>query len=206
MPEPARLYLITPVFADVAESALALERALATRVDCVLLRFTNAVARDDRAKIVARVQARGAAAMISGETREAARIGADGVHLVAKDPALFDALQALRPDGITGIGAIGSRDEAMTAGEREPDYLMFGEPRPDGFVPPLLTTLDHVRWWAEVFTVPCVAYAAALDDVWPLVDAGADFIALGDALWQDPRGPEAVLASLVGVLSRKAFA
>ena len=77
---------------------------------------------------------------------------------------------------------------AMTAGEADVDYLMFGEPRPDGYVPPLLTTLDQTRWWADIFNVPCVAYAATLDDVWPLVEAGAEFIALGDALWTDPRG------------------
>ena len=206
MSEPARLYLITPVVTDVADFAPLLAGALTTEVDCVLLRFADIVSRDERAKLVREVQARNAATLVAGEAREATRIGADGVHLAANDPALSDALRAVRPDGIVGVGAISSRDQAMTAGEREPDYLMFGEPRPDGFVPPLLTTLDQVRWWAEVFTVPCIAYAAALDDVWPLVDTGAEFIALGDALWQDSRGPQAVLASLAGVLSRQAFA
>ena len=144
--------------------------------------------------------------VVEAEPREAARLKADGVHLSATDPHLDEALRALKPDGIVGVGALSSRDVAMTAGEADVDYLMFGEPRPDGYVPPLLTTLDQTRWWAEIFNVPCVAYAARLDDVWPLVEAGAEFVALRDAVWSDPRGPEVVVASLRGVLSREAFA
>ena len=205
-PDPAKLYLITPVIEDVAAVRPLLERAIAPPVECVLLRFATSVRRDDRAALVQAVQARGAAALIEAEPREAARLNADGVHLPAAAPHLDEALQALKPDGIVGVGALSSRDVAMTAGEADVDYLMFGEPRPDGYVPPLLTTLDQTRWWAEIFNVPCVAYAARLDDIWPLVEAGAEFVALGDIVWNDPRGPEAVIASVRGVLSREAFA
>lgn len=204
--EPARLYLITPVVEDVAAFRPMLERAVAPPVECVLLRFAASVRRDDRAALVQVVQARGAAALVEAEPREAARIKADGVHLPAADAQLDEALRVLKPDGIVGVGALTSRDIAMTAGEADVDYLMFGEPRQDGYVPPLLTTLDQTRWWAEIFNVPCVAYAERLDDVWPLVEAGAEFVALSDAVWADPRGPEQVVASLRGVLSRKAFA
>lgn len=205
-PDPAKLYLITPVIEDAATFRPLLERAVAPPVECVLLRFAVSVRRDDRAALVQAVQALGSAALIEAEPREAARLKADGVHLPAADPHLDEALRAVKPDGIAGVGALSSRDVAMTAGEADVDYLMFGEPRPDGYVPPLLTTLDQTRWWAEIFNVPCVAYAARLDDVWPLVEAGADFVALGDAVWSDPRGPEGIVASLRGVLSRKAFA
>ena len=37
-----------------------------------------------------------------------------------------------------------------------------------------------------MFEIPCVAYAAAQEEVAPLVKAGADFVALGDWLWRDP--------------------
>ena len=206
MTEPARLYLITPVIDDTAAFRPLLDAALAIPVDCVLLRFAGSVRRDDRVSLVQAVQAQGAAALLEGEPREASRTKADGVHLATGSVAVDEALGALKPDGIVGVGALSSRDAAMAAGEGGVDYLMFGEPRPDGYVPPLLTTLDLTRWWAEIFNVPCVAYAAALDDVWPLVEAGAEFIALGDVVWADPRGPEAVLRSLEGVLSREAFA
>jgi thiamine-phosphate pyrophosphorylase len=42
-----------------------------------------------------------------------------------------------------------------------------------------------------VFESPCVAYAASLDEIVPLVAAGADFIALGDFLWRDPQAIKA---------------
>lgn len=205
-PAPAKLYLVTPVIEEVATFRPLLERTVAPPVECVLLRFAASVRREDRAALVQAVQARGAAALIEAEPREAARLKADGVHLPAADPHLEEALRALKPDGIVGVGALSSRDVAMTAGETDVDYLMFGEPRPDGYVPPLLTTLDQTRWWADIFNVPCVAYAARLDDVWPLVEAGAEFVALGDAVWCDPRGPDVVVASLRGVLSREAVA
>jgi thiamine-phosphate pyrophosphorylase len=42
-----------------------------------------------------------------------------------------------------------------------------------------------------VFESPCVAYAASLDNIAPLVAAGADFIALGDFLWHDSQAIKA---------------
>jgi thiamine-phosphate pyrophosphorylase len=51
-----------------------------------------------------------------------------------------------------------------------------------------------VSWWAEVFQPPCVAYAAGLDEVGVLAAAGADFVAVTDFVWGDPRGPAAVVA------------
>jgi thiamine-phosphate pyrophosphorylase len=43
--------------------------------------------------------------------------------------------------------------------------------------------LERVGWWAEIFNVPCVAFAASLDEVPALVKTGADFIALDQAAW-----------------------
>ena len=206
MLDPARLYLLTPLIEDATAFQPLLVASLREPVACVLLRFATSIGREDRATLVRAVQAKGVAALVSGEAREAARLGADGVHLAGIDDDLYEALRALKPDGIVGVGRLGSRDDAMTVGDSGADYLLFGEPRPDGFLPALLTTLDTVRWWADIFNVPCVAYASRFDDVWPLVEAGAEFIALGDAVWSDARGPAAAIASLDGVLSRKAFA
>ena len=54
--------------------------------------------------------------------------------------------------------------------------------------------LDRVAWWAEIFYTPCVAFARSLEEVGPLVAAGADFVMLGDCVWSDPRGPAAAVA------------
>ncbi len=75
----------------------------------------------------------------------------------------------------------------MLAAEQGADYVMFGEPdAASGARPAFEAIEERVAWWAEVFECPCVAYAASLDEIAPLVAAGADFIALGDFLWRDP--------------------
>ena len=52
---------------------------------------------------------------------------------------------------------------------------------------------ERVAWWAEVFEIPCVGYAASLDEIAALVAAGADFVALGDFLWRDPQAIAATI-------------
>ncbi len=65
---------------------------------------------------------------------------------------------------------------------------MFGEPKADNYVPDLVTTVERIEWWANIFNVPCVGYAHRLADITPICAAGAEFVALGDAIWNDPRG------------------
>ena len=48
--------------------------------------------------------------------------------------------------------------------------------------------------------MPCVGYAASLDEVAPLVQAGADFIALGDWLWRDASAVAATVVRAAGQL------
>jgi thiamine-phosphate pyrophosphorylase len=73
----------------------------------------------------------------------------------------------------------------MLAAEAAADYVMFGEPDADGRRPGFDAVLERVSWWAEVFEAPCVGFAASLDEVEALVQSGADFIAIGDPLWND---------------------
>jgi thiamine-phosphate pyrophosphorylase len=125
----------------------------------------------------------------------AARVGADGAHIAGGGEALAEALASLQPERIVGAGGLRSRDDAMAAGEAGADYVMFGEPRRDGFTPPLAETIERVAWWAEIFQTPCVAYAARLDDVSALAAAGADFVALGEAVWGASSAAQAVGAA-----------
>jgi thiamine-phosphate pyrophosphorylase len=82
----------------------------------------------------------------------------------------------------------------MEAGEAGADYVMFGEPDAAGHRPSFDAVVDRVAWWAEVFEVPCVAYAARLEEIPALAGAGADFVAVGEAVFDDPRGVRAALA------------
>jgi thiamine-phosphate pyrophosphorylase len=192
-----RLYLVTPQ--DPAGLADKLAQALgAADVAAVLLRLPPADERGhiNQAKALAPiVQDNGAALILDGHPDLAVRAGADGAHLTGID-ALKDALATLKPARIAGCGGLETRHDAMLAAEAGVDYVMFGEPDENGNRPSFDAIADRVAWWAEVFEIPCVGFAAALDEVEPLAAAGADFIAVGDCVFADARGCAAALADV----------
>jgi thiamine-phosphate pyrophosphorylase len=132
------------------------------------------------------VQSAGAALLVAERHDLVARGGADGAHIA--DHPLTDALEALKPARIVGAAGLATRHAAMEAGEAGVDYVMFGEPDPDGRVPPLKAVVERVGWWAEVFEPPCIGYAPTLDAVGEIAGAGADFVAVGPAVLDDPQG------------------
>jgi thiamine-phosphate pyrophosphorylase len=197
-PRPApRLYLVTPRVADAAAFATPLAAALAAGdIAAVLLRLPEADERSviNTAKALAPVaQAKEVALLLDGHAELVARAGCDGAHLTGIE-AFNNALGTLRPDRIAGAGGLTTRHDAMSAAEQGADYVMFGEPDADGVRPAFAAIEERIAWWAEVFESPCVAYAASLDEIEPLVKAGADFIALGDWIWRDPGNVAATIA------------
>jgi thiamine-phosphate pyrophosphorylase len=190
-PQP-RLYLVTPALADTAAFVPALQASLAAGdVAAVLLRLADADERTqiNRVKALAPVaQAAGAALLLDGHASLVARSGADGAHVGVE--AVADALERLKPDWVVGAGNLASRHDAMTAAEGGCDYVMFGEIDADGHRATFDAISERLSWWAEVFELPCVGYAASLDEITPLIEAGADFIAVGhdadDWIWRDP--------------------
>jgi thiamine-phosphate pyrophosphorylase len=194
--------LVTPLVATTGDLARSLEEALAAAdVAAVILHLADDGERVliNRAKELARpVQRRDRALLLGGRPDLVARVGADGAHLADAD-ALLAAAPALKPDRIAGVGGLPSRHEAMLAAEAGADYLMFGEPDIEGHRPSLDAALERIEWWAEVFETPCVGYAGALDEIAPLVSAGADFVALDPALWI--AAPGAAVASATCLLA-----
>jgi thiamine-phosphate pyrophosphorylase len=83
----------------------------------------------------------------------------------------------------------------MEFGEAGVDYVMFGEPRADGSLPPLEAVIERAAWWAEIFQTPCIAYAPTLEAVSDLVRTGAEFIGVGEAVWSHSEGPAAAVAA-----------
>ena len=134
-----RLYLVTPPLgvADLAAFAPRFAAALAAGDVASALVRVAPEAQGDAKRIAERmVEAAArydAAILIEGEPRLAARVGADGAHVTGVGDQLSDALASLRPERIVGVGALRGRDDAMAAGEAGADYLMFGEPRRDGW-------------------------------------------------------------------------
>jgi thiamine-phosphate pyrophosphorylase len=195
---PPRLYLVTPPVSD--ELATLLADALgAGEVAAVLVQLPHA---DDRVLIdrvkalAAPVQDNGAALLIDGHPEIVVPSGADGTHVTGVNP-LTTALANLKPTHIVGAGGLTSRDDAMRAGEAGADYVMFGERNPEGYRPAWPVIAERVAWWAELFVVPCVAYAENLDEIAAFCAAHADFIAVGTAVFADPRGPRAAVSDAI---------
>jgi thiamine-phosphate pyrophosphorylase len=189
-PQP-RLYLVAPTAADIVALKLDLLAALdCAEIAAVLLRLPHD---DDRAltnrvkALAPAVQNFGAALILDGHPGIVARAGADGAHLTGI-AAFQDAASSLKPDRIAGCGGLTTRHDAMLAAEGGADYVMFGEPDENNIRPSFEAILERVSWWAEVFQIPCVAYAASPEEVTTLAQAGAEFIAVGDFIFSDPRG------------------
>jgi len=188
---PARLSLATPPLAAAAGFAPALSEALAAGdVASLLIRFANADERASEAIVGAlapTAQEKDVAVLVAATPNVALRAGADGAHVAGCGEALADAIKKLSPRYIVGAGDLETRDDAMRAGEAGADYVMFADLDREALI-------ERVAWWAELFNTPCVARAATLDDIAPLVGAGADFVLLDDAVWSDVRGPAAAVA------------
>jgi thiamine-phosphate pyrophosphorylase len=203
-PRP-RLYLITPPLAGPTAFVRDLDAVLqAGDIAAVLLRLEEADERTliNRAKVVVPVvQRHDIALLLDGQPQLAPRAGADGAHLAGIE-AFSAAVATLKPDRIAGAGGLRSRHDAMLAGESGADYVMFGEVDRRGGRPPLQSIAERLIWWSELFELPCVCFAASLDEVAPLCDAGADFVALGDWVWTQSEGPAAAVAAATGLLAK----
>jgi len=208
-PSRPRLYLVTPRLEDTASFAGAMDAALAAGdVAAVLLRLNDADERTliNRVKTIGSVvQRRDIALLLDGRPELAARAGADGAHLTGIE-ALRAALATLKPVRIAGAGGLCSRHDAMLAGETAADYVMFGDPPPyppphagEGRVGvggclPFPVLCERLAWWAELFQPPCIGYAANADEIRPIAQAGADFVALGEWIWNESGGAEKAVA------------
>lgn len=128
---------------------------------------------------------RDVAFLINDSISLAKRLGAEGVHLGQGDGDPREARSVLGPTAQIGVTCHDSRHLAMEAGEAGADYVAFG-----AFYP---TTTKEVRhhpdpailgWWTTVFEIPCVAIGGITPaNARPLVEAGADFLAVSSAVW-----------------------
>ena len=190
------IYLISPPIRDAEAFRPLLASAMAALSPASLL--LDVPAGDERAQInliktfAPLVQEAGVAILVNTPAHVAVRGGADGVH-VASPLLVRETRDILKTERIIGVGGLTSRDDAMDAGEAGADYVMFGEPRADGSLMTLSQLVDRSSWWAEVFQIPCVAYAASVDAVEAIAMSRAEFVALGPWCFEDPaKAAEAV--------------
>ena len=115
----------------------------------------------------------------------AKRLGADGVHLGQSDGSVQEARERLGREAQIGVTCHNSRHLAMEAGEAGADYVAFG-----AFFPSDTKDVQYraepelLSWWQALFELPCVAIGGITPgNCAPLVQAGADFLAVSGAVW-----------------------
>jgi len=140
--------------------------------------------------------------IVNDDVTLAARLGADGVHLGQGDESLEMARAALGKDVQIGVTCHDSRHLAMEAGEGGANYVAFG-----AFFPTDTKETFHrpepdlLQWWSEMMEIPSVAIGGITpDNCRPLIDAGADFLAVCGAVWQDPAGPAAAVGKFAEMM------
>jgi thiamine-phosphate pyrophosphorylase len=96
--------------------------------------------------------------------------------------------------GLTlGVTCHASRDLAFGAGEAGADYVAFGAFfSTETKLAPTRADPEILRWWSDLMELPCVAIGGiTAANCAPLVEAGADFLAVVGAVWNHPDGPAA---------------
>jgi len=133
----------------------------------------------------------------------AKRLKADGVHLGQGDGDVREAREILGSDAQIGITCHNSRHLAMEAAEAGADYVAFG-----AFYPTSTKQVEHVaeldtlQKWSMVTEIPCVAIGGITpDNAQPLIDAGADFLAVSSAVWNHPEGPAKAVEAFNALLA-----
>jgi len=203
-----RLYLITPPALDPDRFARDLEEALAGGdVACLQLRLKgvdDATVRRAARVLMPIAQERGVAFIMNDRPDLAAELDCDGVHVGEEDASYDEARRLLGPDRIVGVTCGDSRHRAIVAAEAGADYVAFG-----AFFPSATKAAKHrarpelLAEWSETTVVPCCAIGGITQqNCGPLVEAGADFLAVIGAIWSYPGGPRAAVYEFNEVFAR----
>ncbi len=203
---PCQLYLISPqdVGGDFPDR---LQRALsAGPVAAFQFRVKN-VEQHEAARLAEPLQRiceeHNVAFIVNDDVALAKRLKADGVHLGQGDGDPKEARAILGEDIQIGVTCHDSRHLAMTAGEEDANYVAFGafyptQTKQTEYRP----TPDILQWWSGLFEIPCVAIGGiTAQNAPPLIDAGADFLAVSGAIWNDRDGVASAVQKFAAILT-----
>lgn len=201
---PCRLYLISPMQIELTTFQTQLREALeAGDVGAFQLRLKD-TSRENIAEAARALQPicreYGVAFLLNDDVHLAHELDLDGVHLGQEDMGLKAAREILGEDKVIGISCHDSSHMAMEAGDNGADYVAFGAFYPtasksaEKLAKYGTPTPDILQWWSTYTVVPCVAIGGMTpENCAPLVEAGADFIAVINAVWKNPQGPAAAV-------------
>jgi len=194
-----RLYLITPPKLEPVSFDETLKRALGGGdVATVQLRLKNIS--DDEIRrateaLMPIVHRAGAAFLINDRADLAAELNTDGVHVGQEDTPYAVAREMVGRDRIVGVTCHNSRHLAIEAAEAGADYVAFGAFFPTSTKDAKTRAdVDLLAWWSQLMVVPCVAIGGiTVDNAKPLIEAGADFLAVSSGVWDYAQGPQAAV-------------
>lgn len=189
----AQIFLSTPPDAEAAQFPARLRAVLAAAPVSALLVARHGLAEAAFAQLVTAIlevaQPAGCAVLVENDPALAISLGADGAHLPPDLQVVKAAIKNLKPNMIVGVGPLTTRHDAMTMGELDVDYLLFGalEQPAD----PAAAELGN--WWAETFEIPAVLVAAPADA------HAVEFVAPDSIFWTNK--PEQAIAAFAGALT-----
>lgn len=204
MSDRCRLYLVTPPeivlasFADAFRAALdggdvaALQLRLKSREG---VSASDADILKTAEMLLPIARARDVALIVNDRPDLAKKAGADGVHIGQEDMGVAEARALLGEKASIGVTCHDSRDLAIKAGDAGADYVAFGAFFPTATKEAKTRARPEIlEWWSYATTVPCVAIGGiTAENCGALVGAGADFLAVSNAVWADEGGPAAAV-------------
>lgn len=211
--QPCRLYLISPPAINLPEFSEQLKQAFdGGDVGAFQLRLKN-VGDDEILKAAEKLlpicRESEVAFILNDRADLAAKVGADGVHLGQDDGKVKTARKLLGADAVIGVSCHDSKHLAMEAGEAGADYVAFGAFYPttsksaEALARYGVPTPDILNWWQTYMVLPCVAIGGINpQNCLPLVQAGADFVAVITAVWNHPEGAKKAVEEFNKVIKR----
>lgn len=205
METSCQLYAISPPNIEVATFLPELEAALKTgAVASFQLRLKDVAEHEIEAaiqQIKPRCAEYGVAFILNDSLELAIKHELDGVHLGQEDlnhRQVKEVRAQLPEEMVLGITCHASSHLAMEAAEQGADYVAFGAFYPTTSKPKEklekwgVPDLDLLAGWSVFTTIPSVAIGGITpQNLAPLVQNGADFVAAITGIWNHPQGAEA---------------
>ncbi len=194
MPKPLRpgLYAVTPDGLETPRLLMLAEAALAAGIPLLQYRDKNGDAArrlEQAAALLALCRRYGARLIINDDVALARQVDADGVHLGGEDGDLAAARALLGPDKLIGASCYADFARAQAAAAAGANYVAFGAIYPSPTKP--LARRASLELIAQARReLPGVQVAAiggiTLDNVAPVIAAGAQFVAVITDLFEAP--------------------
>lgn len=137
-------------------------------------------------------QKHGILLLLNDDPKTAKDTNTDGVHLGQTDAKIQEARRILGPRKIIGITCHADLALAQTAEQAGADYVAFGAFHPSRSKPeaPATAAPRLLAQWKRQSDLPAAAIGGITpDNALPLLQAGANFLAVADGIWGYHAGP-----------------